>query len=93
MTKPTRSLLTLVSCCLDLSTDDTYTHERNARPVWTMVKFHCMETGVYDSKNVKIRTSLKPLSRDRHSTIGLVKESQKAGSRLSKSSSLRTDAL
>lgn len=41
-----------------------------ASPVWTIVKFHCLNTGVYDSRNVKMSASLKPLSSDSHSTIG-----------------------
>jgi hypothetical protein len=45
----------------------------NARPTPTVPKPHCEYTGLKDSRNVKIRASLKPLRSDSHRTIGSVK--------------------
>lgn len=50
----------------------TYAYGEKARPSCQGVKFHCANTGPYDSKKVKIRASLNPLSRERQSTMGSV---------------------
>lgn len=44
-----------------------------ARPIPTVPKPHCEYTGLKDSRKVKIKASLNPLSNDSHRTIGSVK--------------------
>lgn len=49
------------------------TYERNANPSCQVLKFHCLKMGWNASMNVKIKESLKPLSRDSQRTMGSVK--------------------
>lgn len=49
------------------------TYGTKARPIPTVPKPHCEYTGLKDSRNVKIRASLKPLSNESQRTIGSVK--------------------
>lgn len=46
------------------------THGMKAKPTSIVPNPHCLYTGLYDCRKVKMSASLKPLRRDSHRTIG-----------------------